>query len=279
MKPRFLGAIGFVATIILAVILWPFLQADLTQRQQQRLLIRSLAAPSQSTSDFNEIKKWEGLGATNAAAVLTRALETKPGTYDKAYSWFWARTSAAIQSKLPRPLDAATADAIRNRALNHLIFLPKAAARVSPSTWARALRDPFWGIRMNTLACLSGILRANANPGALGQERRKILSLVLEAAQDPRVDVRMNAVQCLGYFREAPDEIIPVLSKAITNQSPDIRIQAAIAFHRLNPLEAEQAGAFSAAVECLHSDGPFGSKSLAFAWLKEQGKLPANETK
>ena len=89
--------------------------------------------------------------------------------------------------------------------------------------------------------------------------------------------VRMTAVYCLGYFKEDTNQVIPVLSKGLTDNFPDVRIRAAMAFYRLDPVQAEKAGALTTAIACLHSDTQDGAGQLAADFLKKEGKLPPGE--
>jgi HEAT repeat protein len=130
---------------------------------------------------------------------------------------------------------------------------------------------------MNALACLNNAVLPKPGPDGLGEEKEAILTLVLAAAQDPQIEVRMSAVNCLGYFKEAPDQVIPVLAKALTDNFPDVRIRAAMAFYRFDPAQAEKAGALTTAFDCLHSDGRHGSGHLAADFLKKEGKLSPGE--
>ena len=53
------------------------------------------------------------------------------------------------------------------------------------------------------------------------------------------LDVRQERI----LIKETPDQVIPVLSKALTDNSPDVRIRAAKAFYGLDPVQAQKAGA------------------------------------
>jgi len=71
--------------------------------------------------------------------------------------------------------------------------------------------------------------------------------------------------------------VIPILSKALTDNFADVRIRAAMAFYRFDPAQAEKAGALTTAFDCLQSNGPHGSGRLAAGFLKKEGKLPPSE--
>jgi hypothetical protein len=116
--------------------------------EKERVLIRSLRTPSQTWP-----AQQQGLD-TSAIPVLAKALETRPGIVDKAYTWAWSNAPVAVRSNLPHPLDSAAADQIRLRA-SALLAGPKVGESVPPSTLVKELRDPYWGIRMNALACLN----------------------------------------------------------------------------------------------------------------------------
>jgi len=130
---------------------------------------------------------------------------------------------------------------------------------------------------MNALSCLNNAVLPKLGPDGLGEEKGTILTLVLAAAQDPQMAVRMSAVYCLGYFKEATNQVIPVLSKGLTDNFPDVRIRAAMAFYRLAPVQAEKAGALTTAIDCLHRDTPHGARELAADFLQKEGKLPPGE--
>ena len=83
------------------------------------------------------------------------------------------------------------------------------------------------------------------------------------------LDVRQERI----LIKETPDQVIPVLSKALTDDSPDVRIRAAKAFYGLDPVQAQKAGALTTAFDCLHSSGPYGSRRAAemAAWEQTGG--------
>jgi hypothetical protein len=273
MKMRVLVAFSSLAAIILVLLLlFGVRSGGSLNENQERALKRSLRAP---LTPATHLELGHNLD-TNAIPVLTKALETRPGLVDKAYGWAWSNAPAATRSNLPRPLDSAAADQIRLRA-SALLGDPKVGNFVAPSTLVKELRDPSWGIRMNALACLNNAALPKSGPEGLREEKGTILTLVLAAAQDPQMEVRMSAVLCLGYFKEAPDQVIPVLSKALTDNFPDVRIRAAMAFYRFDPAQAEKAGALTTAFDCLHSNGTHGSRHLAADFLKKEGKLPPSE--
>ena len=89
------------------------------------------------------------------------------------------------------------------------------------------------------------------------------------------LDVRQERI----LIKETPDQVIPVLSKALTDDSPDVRIRAAKAFYGLDPVQAQKAGALTTAFDCLHSSGPYGSRYLAAGFLKQEGRMPPGENK
>ena len=210
---------------------------------------------------------------TNSIPLLSHALQTRPGAVDKAYAWAWSNAPSVIRTNLSQPLDSNVAHQIRIKA-SALLADPKIGGSVPPSTIVKELRDPFWGIRMNALACLNNAVLSKVGPEALGDQRETIFSLVLTAAQDPQMEVRMSAVYCLGFFKDAPDQVIPVLSKALNDEYPDVRIRAAMVFYRFDPARAEKAGAVTTAFACLNSNGPHGSGYLAADFLRKEGKLP-----
>ena len=272
-KMRVLAAVSCLAGIALVVwLLFGVLSGGSFEGSQERALKRNLRTPFTPATHL-EVQQ---ILDTNAIPVLTKALETRPGIVDKAYGWAWSNAPVATRSNLPRPLDSAAADQIRLRA-SVLLGDPKVGNFVAPSTLVKELRDPYWGIRMNALACLNNTMLPKSGTDGLREEKGTILTLVLAAAQDAQMEVRMSAVYCLGYFKEAADQVIPVLSKALTDSFPDVRIRAVMALYRFDPAQAEKAGALTTAFDCLHSSGPHGSGHLATEFLKKEGKLPTDE--
>jgi hypothetical protein len=89
----------------------------------------------------------------------------------------------------------------------------------------------------------------------------------------------MSATYSLRYFQEDHDRLVPVLSRALTDHSPDVRIRAAMAFDTLDPDRAQNAGVLSVARNCLESDGwRFSTKQLAADFLAKKGKMPPDES-
>jgi hypothetical protein len=213
---------------------------------------------------------------SNSIPVLTKALEEKRGIADKAYTLAWSKVPLMLRSNLPQPIDATAAEGIRIRA-SALLADRKVGEFVPPSTLVKELRDSSSGVRMNALACLNNAVLPKTGTAGLGEEKGTILGLVLAAAGDPEMPVRMSAVCCLGYFKEAPDQVRPILTKALTDNFSDVRIRAAMAFYRFDPAQAEKCGAISTAIDCLQSSGPHGSGHLAYEFLKKEGKLPPSE--
>ncbi len=211
--------------------------------------------------------KWRAAG-TGAVPVLVNALAKQTGLLDIAYSNAWARMPVSIQSNLPAPIDSKT---IRMAAAG-LLADPKIGTNIPIPALTNALMDKSWPVRFNVLACLANVVLPNA-----GSEKAQLLPQILMASTDPEMMVRMQAFNCLGFYKEQSEEIVPTLTKALGDNYPDVRIRAAMAFHEVNPAAAEKAGALSVAINCLHSDGPNGSKFLATKFLNKLGKLPSNE--
>jgi RNA polymerase sigma factor (sigma-70 family) len=178
---------------------------------------------------------------------------------------------------ITRAFDSAAAAGQMRLSASALLADPIVGRSVPPAMLVRELRDPFWGIRVNALACLNNVVLPKSGPDGLREEKETILTLVLAAAQDPQMEVRMSAVYCLGYFKEAANQAIPVLSKALTDDFPDVRVRAAMAFYKLDPVQAEKAGAITTAIDCLHRETPHGAEVLAADFLRKEGKPPPGE--
>jgi HEAT repeat protein len=271
MKLRLLAIVGILVVLVLGlVLLYNAWRGPVIQWAQEREVITSLAAPLRPETD---IAKWQRLG-TNAVPVLSKALERPLSPLDKAYASVWSHLPLTIRSNLARPLDP---NAIRMRA-SFLLAQSNIGGSTATSTLARELQDTNWCVRVNALACLNNAILPESGPDRLGKEKEEILALVLAAAHDRRMEVRMSSVYSLGFFNEASNRVLPVLSQALTDDYPDVRVRAAIAFYGIDPAGAEKAGALSTALDCLQYDGPHGSKWLAADFLRQEGKLPRNET-
>ena len=236
------------------------------ETEQARALEISLTKPLNSQSDFS---KWKQAGP-GGIPVLSAAL-APPNSLDRAYAWAWSNLPPSAQSNLASPLDA---DQVRLRA-SAVLAQRGIGEFVPPSTIASMLKDPDWGVRMNALAILNNRVLSKSQPDALGSSKEEIFSLVMAGAQDSRMEVRMSAVWCLGFFKQKAAEVIPVLGKALNDKYPDVRIRAAEAFFRIDQVRAEKAGVVSAAYDCLNSEtGPHGSKGLAADLLRKMGRTP-----
>jgi HEAT repeat protein len=260
--------LGSLAIGVLALaLLYPAWHRRYVQGEHDRLLMRGLATPLRTDTDFAE---WLRLG-TAAVPVLTKALETKPTTIDKVYAPAWSNAPPAVRSKLPPPLDATTADTIRVRA-SALLSRPEIGKHVPIDTVVKELRNPSWGVRMNAIVRLDRVVLKSSGTEALGEDKGTILALVLAAAQDPKKEVRMMAVYCLQHFKDASDQVTPVLANALTDYYPDVRVRAAIAFYRIDPIGAEKAGALSIVSDVLQYHTPFGAEDLAAYFLSNEVK-------
>src|SRR5881394_3317750 len=182
MRLRVLVGLSCLAIIVLVMaLLFGERSGGSLAVKKERVLMRSLRTPF-------SLETWSAQHQnldTNAIPVLAKALATRPGVVDKAYTWAWSNATVAIRSNLPQPLDSAAVDQIRLRA-SALLADPKIGDFVPPSTLVKELRDPSWGIRMNALACLNNAVLPKSGPDGLREEKGTILTLVLAAAQDSR---------------------------------------------------------------------------------------------
>jgi hypothetical protein len=263
---RTIAVLACVTAVCFATALLGYI---LRTARNERMVNKALRAPySPQTWDTLEQRL-----DSNSILPLAQALDTNVAAIDRAYGWAWSNMPVTISSNLPQPLNSATRSEVRARA-SAFLASPSIGQHVSPAIIVKELQDPMWQIRMNGLACLNNSVLPSSGSDGLGEYKREILSLVVSAAADSKMPVRMSAVYCLGYFTEATNTVIPVLSNAFTDTSPDVRIRAALAFHRLDPVMAKRAGSLSVARDCLSSDGPHGSKYLAMKFLEEQHELP-----
>jgi hypothetical protein len=104
-----------------------------------------------------------------------------------------------------------------------------------------------------------------------------VIVLVLVLLFGERSGGSLDLKQERVLIKETPDQVIPVLAKALTDDSPDVRIRAAKAFYGLDPVQAQKAGALTTAFDCLQSNGPYGSRYLAAGFLKTEGRMPPGD--
>jgi len=154
--------------------------------------------------------KWRAAG-TGAVPVLVNALAKQTGLLDIAYSNAWARMPVSIQSNLPAPIDSKT---IRMAAAG-LLADPKIGTNIPIPALTNALMDKSWPVRFNVLACLANVVLPNA-----GSEKAQLLPQILMASTDPEMMVRMQAFNCLGFYKEQSEEIVPTLTKALGTITP-----------------------------------------------------------
>ena len=149
---------------------------------------------------------------------------------------------------------------------------------IPPRLVARALKEEqhwyFPIVPMNALDCLNRVSLTDSAP-----ERDQYLPLLLAAAEDPRVEVRMSAVLCLGHYPDQSHLVIPVLTNALENPYPEVRIRAAMALHRVDPVAAQKARVADVAYECLKIKrssgfGTHDSPDLARQFLRLLEKAP-----
>lgn len=281
MKKRLLLTLGVMLIAVVGLIIWA--SSALRQRtyngKPESYWINSLARPFSPTSVTRGVvefladqEEWRALGP-QAVPILLKALEMQPGPATKPYARLWPKLPASLQKMLPRPV---------NYQQIHVLAWSKLATQktkvsIPAKLVARALKEQNWGVRMNALACLNLAILPNS-----GTDKDQFLPLLIGAAQDPQMEVRMSAVSCLGHYREQSNLVIPVLTNALANPYPDVRIRAAMALHRVDPAAAEKARVKDVAYDCQKSSGLLselrhGSAILATQFLKELEKPPTNE--
>lgn len=261
-KRRLVTSCVLLTICLLAAITWLMLRRDpVVHGKRKSVWIKNLV------NDFrlsDPDAAWRSLGP-EAVPILLEAAETKPGPLAKAYAKVWSKLSLSVQSNLPPPFDYAR---IRSAAAA-MLCSPRMEANVPFSVLTNLLQDEKWTVRMNTLGYCYYVLLPKSKP-----EKAQLLPLLVTATRDPERAVRMCAVNCLGFYPENRDLLLPLLTKALEDVFPDVRIRAAMAFYKLDPTAAERAGALAVAVDCLQSNGPFGSGGLAAQFLQELGKMP-----
>lgn len=219
---------------------------------------------------FADFATWRALGPERVP-ILLKALEKQPGPVERSYAKLLPKLPAFLQTRLPVPADYA---GIRHGA-SFMLGLPEPGTKIPLLPLTRAFTDQDWGVRMNVLCCFYYVVLPNSGMA----DREQILSLLLAAAHDSKLEVRMSAVACLDLYKDQPERVIPVLTKALADDDPDVRIRAAMSLNKIDPAIAEKAGAVAVASDCLDSDGLFGSRALATEFLQELGKLPPDEGK
>lgn len=264
-KRRFLLALGVLLITIVGLILW--VSSVWRQRtfngKPESYWINSLSkARNFSSLDFDEWqadrKEWRTLGP-QAVPILITALEMRPGLATKPYARYRSRLPTTLQKMLPPPMDY--------ERLHYVAWakLADQTNRVSipAKLVTRALKDQVLGVRYNALACLNLVILPNS-----GAEKDQFLPWLLDAAYDPQMEVRMSAVDCLGHYRDQPNVVIPVLSNALENPYPDVRIRAAMALNRVDPAAAERARVKDVAYDRLKSSTQYWME-LATQFQKE----------
>lgn len=212
-----------------------------------------------------EHEEWYALGP-QATPILLKAVEMQPGPGAKIYAKLWSKLPATVQNRLPLPVDYRR---IHMVAWSHLAS-QRTNAAIPAEAVVRALKDQDWIVRNNALCCLDQVILPNART-----EKGQFLPSLIEKTEDQQMEVRMIAVVCLGYYRDQANLVVPVLTNALANPYPDVRIRAAMALDRIDPNAAERAGVKAVAHDCLKSDGPNGSAALAAKFLQELEK-PSN---
>jgi hypothetical protein len=265
MNPRILVATACAVSVVFGIVILRKAWHGRVYLAPQHPSIKGLAN-GLMPQDFAE---WQKVG-TGAVPVLVQALEMRPGPLDKAYSNTWSKLPVQVQSVLPVPSD----DAQLRAAAAALLADTTIGAHIPLPVLSRALQDQFWGVRMNALACLDRVVLPQAGP-----EKLEILTNILTAATDKQAEVRMSAVYCLRFYKEASNQVTSALVTALADDKPDVRIRAAMAFYEIDPAAAEKARAVSVAFDCLEYNGLFGSRALAREFLQRIGKLPPDAPK
>ncbi|MDB6068727.1 MAG: hypothetical protein JWR26_4935 [Pedosphaera sp.] len=187
--------------------------------------------------DEAQVKQWADFGP-EGVQVLIRALEraNHPGSnlYRKAYQgtgrvlpWALMRFLPAPQMDLTRATRMTVADLLSRLA-------PNAKQAMSVMTWK--LNDPDPSVRQIAITFFTYGEDKNAflnqmEPGA----KRKLLPSFIRLIQDKNAGVRNNAAIALGYFSEEAQTVAPVLTKALSDPMPAVRLLAAKSLNKVAP--------------------------------------------
>lgn len=260
-------ALAIVVVVLGVIILWR--RAHAFNGRSKREWISSLdkTYPSTSASSFisalhDEEVEWHKLGS-NAVPILIEALQMKQTSIQRGYSNMWGKLPTNTRKLLPVPLNDVN---IRIRAGSMLSSLAsKYSIPLAPL--ALGLEDKEWMVRWSVLCVLDyGALKTNS------AGKSTVLPAILRCAQDPHQEVRMCAAVDLQYFPGDAATVVPVL-KSLMQDSPDVRVRAAMAFYRLDPRLAENAGVLAVLAQCLESaNGVHGSRYLAAEFLAEMAE-------
>lgn len=216
----------------------------------------------------NDMILWRSFGS-DAVPILLKALQKRPGPSDRIYIWLLPKLPTTLRNKLPMPRDCAK---IRASAAAMLTILdPKITIPSKPL--ALAISDESWMVRMNAIGCLSTVVL----PALEEEPKQEILPSLLDASKDLNSEVRMVAVYSLCFFTNQAQAVVPVLTNALHDTEPDVRVRASMALYKVDP--ASRSSAIHTAYECVKNKrgSPHGAEELARKFLEEIGEsLPNN---
>lgn len=270
MKRQRLLWLGVLIIIVIGVIVWgvsTWRQPTLNGKPES-YWFKSLTIQL-NRADMDEYhqreKEWQTLG-TQGIPILFRAAEMRPSFVSKNYAKLLQGLPAPVQKHLPTPLDYRR---LQSYVWFRLSFLTMQHTNIviPEALFALALRNQEWSVRCSALSCLSRSVPLNS-----AEAKDNLLPLVLGAAHDSKMEVKSRAVLCLGRYRDQSTLVIPVLTNALNDPYPDVRIRAAIALHRLDPMAAEIARVKDVAYDCAKTRSQYGSEVLARQLLNELEK-------
>jgi hypothetical protein len=212
-------------------------------------------------------KEWQALGPP-AVPILLNALEMQAGPATKPYAKLWPKLPPQLHKLLPAPVDYQEI----HRSAWGMLAAQTNKVSIPAKLVARDLKNQDWWIRMTALAYLSRAVLSDS-----GVEKNQFLPLLIRAAESPEMEIRMTAIACLGHYRDQPKLVISVLSNALANPEPEVRIRAAMALNQVDPVAAEKARVKEVAYDCRKLLLSAGAYVLAGQLLKELEKPQTNE--
>lgn len=183
-----------------------------------------------------QTKLWQSFGP-DGVRVLARALEKGNRPLDRLYRNNYQRMVHVLPGflgrKLPVPND--TSRPIRMCAGSLLCRLGPETKAALPA-FTRALKDRGEGVRMIALNWFDQRL-----PDLTEREKQEVLPKLIVAMGDRNAGVRNNTANALGHFPAERGIVVPVLAKALQDESPDVRMCVAESLYHLDPQAAVDA--------------------------------------
>ena len=215
-------------------------------------------------SDDEQVKEWRAYGE-EGVQVLIRGLKRAVHPGERAYRRGFRLLPASLSRWLPAPKPDST-QSHRQCLVSLLASLGTMAKSATPVMIKTVQDDESDSVRQSALCYFNSSEDENCLLNKLtADQKMALLPPLLAAIQNTgNWGLRNNAAIALKYYPEQRKVVAPILENALRDSQPHVRLLAAEALNRVDPVAAKTAGAMLVVIAITQDpDDQIASRAVA----------------